>query len=119
MSKLAANAGAGAKSAIGVMIHAYQRTVSPLLGDCCRFEPSCSRYCQLCVQHHGALRGSWLGLLRVLRCNPLCAGGFDPPPLPPDVDPKVYEPDWQRVSDWVGRALPSVDARKTGAHHPQ
>jgi putative membrane protein insertion efficiency factor len=63
-----------------VSIRIYQMLVSPLLGNCCRFEPSCSRYAQLCIERLGPLRGTWLGLLRVLRCHPFCPGGHDPPP---------------------------------------
>jgi uncharacterized protein len=106
-----------ARFVINTLIRGYQRTLSPLLGDCCRFEPSCSRYCELCVEHHGAVRGSFLGLLRILRCNPLCVGGFDPPPLPPHVDPQLYEPDWQRVSHWVEQAVPKAAKPATHAHH--
>jgi uncharacterized protein len=66
--------------ALVVMIRIYQLLLSPLLGNCCRFEPSCSRYAQLCIERVGPLRGSWLALLRVLRCHPFCPGGHDPPP---------------------------------------
>jgi uncharacterized protein len=61
-------------------IRVYQLLISPLLGNCCRFEPSCSRYAQLCIERLGPVRGTWLGFLRVLRCNPFCPGGHDPPP---------------------------------------
>ncbi len=77
------------------LIALYQRLVSPLTGDCCRFEPSCSRYAVLCLEHHGALRGTWLTCRRLLRCNPLFGGGID---LPPGVDPCLAEPDWERVA---------------------
>ena len=63
-----------------VSIRIYQWLVSPLLGNCCRFEPSCSRYAQLCIERHGPMRGSWLAMLRLLRCHPFCPGGHDPPP---------------------------------------
>jgi hypothetical protein len=45
---------------------------------CCRFHPSCSQYAIEAIQQHGALRGLWLGMKRLLRCNPLCEGGYDP-----------------------------------------
>jgi uncharacterized protein len=61
-------------------IRVYQCLLSPLLGNCCRFEPSCSRYAQLCIERLGPLRGSWLALRRLLRCHPFCPGGHDPPP---------------------------------------
>lgn len=76
-----------------LLIRIYQRVLSPLLGDCCRFEPSCSRYAASCIAHHGAARGSWLSFKRVLRCNPFCQGGIDLPPVP-----GAAEPDWQRIA---------------------
>jgi putative membrane protein insertion efficiency factor len=63
-----------------LVIRAYQLLLSPLLGRSCRFWPSCSRYTASCIETHGALRGSWLGLRRIARCHPFHAGGYDPPP---------------------------------------
>ena len=48
----------------------------------CRFEPSCSQYSVEAIELHGALRGGWLTLKRLLRCNPFSRGGFDPVPTP-------------------------------------
>jgi hypothetical protein len=62
------------------LVHAYRLLVSPLLGPGCRFEPSCSAYALEALQQHGARRGSWLALRRVLRCQPFHAAGFDPVP---------------------------------------
>jgi putative membrane protein insertion efficiency factor len=62
------------------LIRLYQWTVSPLLGPRCRFYPSCSNYALEAVRRFGAVRGSWLGLLRLLRCHPWQAGGYDPVP---------------------------------------
>jgi hypothetical protein len=62
-----------------VLIRIYQRTLSPLLGNVCRFEPSCSRYMVAALQKYGFLRGSWKGLRRLARCHPWNAGGYDPP----------------------------------------
>jgi putative membrane protein insertion efficiency factor len=61
------------------MVRVYQLTLSPLLGKNCRFEPSCSKYFILAVRKYGAIRGSLLGAWRILRCNPFCRGGYDPP----------------------------------------
>ncbi len=65
-----------------LLIRVYQKTLSPLLGPVCRFEPSCSRYSAACLEHHGALRGTWLTIRRLSRCHPFHPGGYDPPPLP-------------------------------------
>ena len=62
------------------LIRVYQLLVSPLLGNVCRFEPSCSRYAVACLQTHGALRGTLLSVVRVCKCHPLHPGGWDPPP---------------------------------------
>jgi putative membrane protein insertion efficiency factor len=64
-----------------VLIRVYQVVLSPLLGPTCRFSPSCSHYACACLREHGAARGSWLTLRRLLRCHPWHPGGFDPPPL--------------------------------------
>ncbi|MDN3505901.1 MAG: membrane protein insertion efficiency factor YidD [Simkaniaceae bacterium] len=60
-------------------IRIYQWTLSPLLGKRCRFYPSCSEYCALALKKHGALRGGWKGLWRILRCGPWSRGGVDEP----------------------------------------
>jgi putative membrane protein insertion efficiency factor len=62
------------------LIRVYQWTVSPLLGQNCRFHPTCSQYAIEAVQSFGALRGSWLAIKRLGRCHPWHPGGFDPPP---------------------------------------
>lgn len=64
-------------------IRVYQLTLSPLLGNVCRFHPSCSRYTFKCIEYHGALKGGWLGVRRIARCHPFHPGGYDPPPIPP------------------------------------
>jgi putative membrane protein insertion efficiency factor len=58
----------------------YMRLVSPLKPPTCRFHPSCSRYAFDALRTHGALRGSWLTLWRLLRCQPFGTPGFDPVP---------------------------------------
>ena len=56
----------------------YQRFVSPILPPSCRFEPTCSEYAVQAVEKYGAVRGTWMGLWRILRCQPFCKGGHDP-----------------------------------------
>jgi putative membrane protein insertion efficiency factor len=58
----------------------YRRWISPLLGPHCRFAPSCSGYAAEALATHGAARGSWLALRRLLRCHPFHPGGHDPVP---------------------------------------
>jgi len=62
------------------LIRAYQLLVSPMLPGQCRFLPSCSDYARQALEEHGAVRGSVLTVRRLLRCQPLCKGGFDPVP---------------------------------------
>jgi len=71
----------GAESILLALIWLYQRLLSPIFVGSCRFEPSCSEYARQAVILHGPLRGSLLALWRVLRCQPLCRGGFDPVPV--------------------------------------
>jgi len=56
----------------------YRRFVSPLMQPSCRFVPSCSEYMVEAVMKKGIIRGTAMGLWRILRCNPLCKGGYDP-----------------------------------------
>ena len=69
-----------AARAVVAVVAGYQHWISPLLGAACRFAPTCSEYARLAVLEHGAARGSWLALRRLLRCHPLHQGGYDPPP---------------------------------------
>lgn len=62
------------------IIKTYRLLLSPWLGGQCRFHPTCSAYSLEAIERHGALRGSWLMLRRIARCNPLCEGGVDPVP---------------------------------------
>ena len=62
------------------LIRGYQLAISPWLGRNCRFHPTCSQYTLEAIERHGALKGLWLGLRRVLRCHPLHPGGHDPVP---------------------------------------
>jgi putative membrane protein insertion efficiency factor len=59
-------------------LRVYKFWISPLLPSACRFYPSCSDYMSQAVEKHGAARGVWMGLRRLVRCHPFCEGGFDP-----------------------------------------
>jgi putative membrane protein insertion efficiency factor len=60
-------------------IRGYRRFLSPLLPPACRYQPSCSVYAMQAIELHG-LYGLWLAALRILRCQPFFAGGYDPVP---------------------------------------
>ena len=63
-----------------LLIEGYRLVLSPLLGGFCRYQPTCSLYGAEAVRRHGARRGAWLALRRVLRCHPFRPGGSDPVP---------------------------------------
>lgn len=62
------------------LIRFYKFAISPFLGRSCRFYPSCSEYTLEALQKHGLVRGLWLSVKRIGRCNPWHSGGFDPVP---------------------------------------
>ena len=61
------------------LVRLYQMTLSPIIGRQCRFRPTCSQYMIEAVEKYGAVKGTSKGLWRILRCNPFCRGGYDPP----------------------------------------
>lgn len=65
---------------LAAAVRAYQLILSPHLPPSCRFFPSCSHYALMALQRHGAIRGSWLTLTRILRCQPFGTAGYDPVP---------------------------------------
>lgn len=60
------------------LLGVYKAMVSPFLPPACRFEPTCSEYASQAVEKYGAIRGTWMGIKRILRCQPFCKGGHDP-----------------------------------------
>lgn len=62
------------------LVHFYQRFISPAFPPCCRFMPTCSEYALIAIERYGALKGGYLALRRILRCNPFHPGGYDPVP---------------------------------------
>lgn len=60
------------------LIRGYQRFISPLLGNNCRFRPTCSDYSIQAIQKYGVIKGTFLAIIRILKCNPFHPGGYDP-----------------------------------------
>lgn len=63
-------------------VRAYRLVLSPWLGLHCRYQPTCSAYALEALEKHGAVRGSWLAIRRILRCHPGGGSGYDPVPEP-------------------------------------
>ena len=59
-----------------LLIRFYQRCISPMRGPCCRFRPTCSAYAYEAINKYGAIKGGWLALKRLCRCNPFYKGDF-------------------------------------------
>lgn len=66
---------------IGI-VRIYQLVISPWTGPSCRFHPTCSQYSIEALRRHGALKGTWLTIKRIVRCHPWSEGGHDPVPEP-------------------------------------
>lgn len=60
------------------LLGVYKAVVSPFLPPACRFEPTCSEYAAQAVEKYGAVKGTLMGMKRILRCQPFCKGGHDP-----------------------------------------
>lgn len=60
------------------LLGVYKAAVSPFFPPACRFEPTCSEYTRQAVEKYGAAKGTWMGIKRILRCQPFCKGGHDP-----------------------------------------
>ena len=62
------------------ILKAYQYLISPLLGQRCRFYPSCSSYAIAAIENHGIIRGIFFAVKRLVKCQPWHSGGYDPIP---------------------------------------
>ena len=68
------------KNFIISIVKLYRKYISPLKKPCCRFTPTCSQYAVEAFEKYGVLKGLYLSVKRILRCNPFCKGGYDPVP---------------------------------------
>jgi putative membrane protein insertion efficiency factor len=86
-----------------VLIRTYQLTLSGFIGRQCRYEPTCSAYTDEAIGRFGLWAGGWMGLARILRCNPWGPSGYDPVPETVDARYRVWMP-W-RAGRWTGRHM--------------
>ena len=91
------------------IIKLYRLTLSKMLPPCCRYHPSCSEYATLAIRRFGAVKGGYLALWRIIRCNPYGRGGYDPVPhrfmFRPDrvhCDPPFMEDDGDNDANTAG-----------------
>lgn len=68
------------KNILIACIRFYRNYISPMTPPTCRFQPTCSQYGLEAIETHGALKGSYLTIVRILKCHPFHPGGFDPVP---------------------------------------
>jgi putative membrane protein insertion efficiency factor len=73
------------------LLKAWRLLISPLYGNVCRYYPSCSAYALRAVSVHGAVKGSWLTVRRLLRCHPWAPGGYDPVPGTPEAEEEIRD----------------------------
>ncbi|MFP3120385.1 membrane protein insertion efficiency factor YidD [Rickettsia sp. R2] len=64
-----------------LLLRFYQYFISPLLGNNCRFHPTCSEYAKEAISMHGSIKGLWLTFKRIIKCQPFCDGGYDTVPI--------------------------------------
>ena len=68
------------KEILILLIRFYQKFISPMFPAKCRFYPTCSQYTLEAIKEHGAIKGTYLGIRRILKCHPFHEGGYDPVP---------------------------------------
>lgn len=77
-----------------LLIRFYQKFISPLFPAKCRYYPTCSQYTLEAIQEYGVIKGTYLGIKRILRCHPFHEGGYDPVPKRKIKDLEGKEKEW-------------------------
>lgn len=97
------------KRLVSAPIRFYRRYLSGLKGaPTCRFAPTCSEYALEAIEKRGALIGTLKALWRILRCNPLCRGGYDPVEGGAPADGHRHEPGCEHAARMTGRERPAA-----------
>lgn len=108
-------AGAPVRALLVGAIAVYRLTLSGWLGGQCRYSPTCSRYAEEAIHTHGAIRGSWMTVLRIVRCNPFGKGGLDP--VPPRRTLAGGESGGGIAPEMYDGAIPRPAIRPSGSRH--
>lgn len=94
------------------LVRGYQLVISPYLGPTCRYYPSCSAYAVEALRVHGAIKGSWLAVRRLLRCHPWSPGGVDHVPARHDHSPTRSEAPAGRVPELLPASAGGPDSQQ-------
>ena len=82
------------KKILILLIRFYQKFISPMFPAKCRFYPTCSQYTLEAVKEHGAIKGTYLGIKRILKCHPFHEGGYDPVPKKENKNSEGKKEEW-------------------------
>ena len=82
------------KKILILLIRFYQKFISPMFPAKCRYYPTCSQYTLEAVKEHGAIKGTYLGIKRILKCHPFHEGGYDPVPKKENKNSEGNKEEW-------------------------
>ena len=82
------------KKILILLIGFYQKFISPMFPAKCRFYPTCSQYTLEAIKEHGAIKGTYLGIRRILKCHPFHEGGYDPVPKKENKNSEGKKEEW-------------------------
>lgn len=82
------------KKILILLIRFYQKFISPMFPAKCRFYPTCSQYTLEAIKEHGAIKGTYLGIRRILKCHPFHEGGYDPVPKKENKNSEGKKEEW-------------------------